>query len=111
MLAVSVVSADTDERAQHLAGPNILNTLNVIKGRRERLPSPEKAAAYSYTEMDRQMVAAQVQGSFVGSPETVRKGLEQLLADVDADELMLSSIMHGHTDRVHSYELVAELAR
>jgi len=39
----------------------------------------------------------------------VRKGLEQLIADTDPDELMIVSMMHGTEDRVRSYELIAEL--
>jgi alkanesulfonate monooxygenase SsuD/methylene tetrahydromethanopterin reductase-like flavin-dependent oxidoreductase (luciferase family) len=44
----------------------------------------------------------------VGSPETVRAGLLELQERTRADELMLTTNVYDHTDRLRSYELVAE---
>jgi luciferase family oxidoreductase group 1 len=109
MLGVSIVAAETDERAQFLAGPSGLTFLSLRSGRPIALPTPEEAAEYPYTEMDRAFLAERFGSGIIGSPETVRKGLEQLLADTAADELMVTTMVHGHADRVRSYEIVAEL--
>ncbi|MFI5609394.1 LLM class flavin-dependent oxidoreductase [Amycolatopsis sp. NPDC051903] len=109
MLGVAVVAAETDERAQFLAGPSGLSFLSLRRGRPVALPTPEEAAEYPYTETDRAFLADRFGSSVIGSPETVRKGLEQLLADSGADELMITTQVHGHEDRVRSYELVASL--
>ncbi|MBB4685449.1 LLM class flavin-dependent oxidoreductase [Amycolatopsis jiangsuensis] len=109
MLGVSVVAADTDERAEFLAGPSGLTFLSLRRGRPIALPTPEEAAEYPYTETDRAFLAQRFGSGIIGSPETVRKGLEQLLADTDADELMVTTMVHGHSDRVRSYEIVADL--
>jgi luciferase family oxidoreductase group 1 len=109
MLGVSVVAAETDERAQFLAGPSGLTFLSLRRGRPIALPTPEEAAEYPYTEMDRAFLADRFGSSIIGSPETVRKGLDQLLADTGADELMVTTMVHGHEDRVRSYEIVADL--
>ncbi|WIX78938.1 LLM class flavin-dependent oxidoreductase [Amycolatopsis carbonis] len=109
MLGVSVVAAETDERAQFLAGPSGLTFLSLRRGRPIALPTPEEAAEYPYSEMDRAFLADRFGSSIIGSPETVRKGLDQLLADTGADELMVTTMVHGHEDRVRSYEIVADL--
>jgi alkanesulfonate monooxygenase SsuD/methylene tetrahydromethanopterin reductase-like flavin-dependent oxidoreductase (luciferase family) len=109
MLGVSVVAAETDDRAQFLAGPSGLTFLSLRRGRPIALPTPEEAAEYPYTEMDRAFLADRFGSSIIGSPETVHKGLEQLLADTGADELMITTMVHGHADRVRSYELIAGL--
>ena len=44
----------------------------------------------------------------MGDPETVRAGLTDLLARTEADELMLTTNVHGAADRLRSYELVAK---
>jgi alkanesulfonate monooxygenase SsuD/methylene tetrahydromethanopterin reductase-like flavin-dependent oxidoreductase (luciferase family) len=44
----------------------------------------------------------------VGSPETVRAGLLELQKRTSADELMLTTNVYDHGDRLRSYELVAE---
>jgi alkanesulfonate monooxygenase SsuD/methylene tetrahydromethanopterin reductase-like flavin-dependent oxidoreductase (luciferase family) len=109
MLGVAVVAADTDERARWLAGPSGLSFLSLRRGRPTALPTPEEAAEYPYTEMDRLFVEDRFQSSIIGSPETVHKGLQTLLDDTGADELMITTMVHGNEDRLHSYDLVAQL--
>jgi alkanesulfonate monooxygenase SsuD/methylene tetrahydromethanopterin reductase-like flavin-dependent oxidoreductase (luciferase family) len=48
--------------------------------------------------------------SIVGSPESVRQGLERFLTLTRADELMVVSSIFDHAARVRSYELLAEVA-
>lgn len=111
MLGVSVVAAETDERAQYLAAPSGLTFLSLRKGRPIPLPTPEEAAAYPYTDIERVFIEDRASSSIIGSPETVYKGLETLLADTGADELMITTMVHDQADRVRSYELVSDLAR
>ena len=109
MLGTSVVVAETDEQAQFLAGPSGLTFLSLRRGRPIPLPTPEEAATYPYTDVDRVFLADRFSSSVIGSPETVRKDLEQLLADTGANELMVTTMVHGHADRIRSYELLADL--
>jgi alkanesulfonate monooxygenase SsuD/methylene tetrahydromethanopterin reductase-like flavin-dependent oxidoreductase (luciferase family) len=44
----------------------------------------------------------------VGDPREVRRGLEELAVRTGADELMVTTMVHGHEDRLRSFELVAE---
>jgi len=48
--------------------------------------------------------------SVVGSPATVRAGLEQLADTTRADEMMVVTAVYDHAARVRSYELLADLA-
>jgi alkanesulfonate monooxygenase SsuD/methylene tetrahydromethanopterin reductase-like flavin-dependent oxidoreductase (luciferase family) len=48
--------------------------------------------------------------SFVGSPETVRRGLEMFIQETAADEVMVASAIHDHAARLRSYEILAEVA-
>ena len=43
----------------------------------------------------------------VGTPETVRAGLEQVAAEYGADEVLVVTITHDHAARRRSYELIA----
>ena len=110
MVAVAVVCADSEERARWLAGPSKLSFARLRSGRPGRLPTPEEAAAHHYTPGEELALAGRSAGSVVGDPAAVRSGLEQLLARTGADELMVTTMVHGHHDRVRSYELVAEAA-
>jgi alkanesulfonate monooxygenase SsuD/methylene tetrahydromethanopterin reductase-like flavin-dependent oxidoreductase (luciferase family) len=44
----------------------------------------------------------------VGSPATVRAGVERVAADYGADEVLVLTITHEHAARRRSYELLAE---
>ena len=44
----------------------------------------------------------------LGSPSTVKKGLEEVAAAYDASEVMVVTITHSHDARRRSYELIAE---
>ena len=45
--------------------------------------------------------------SFVGSPHTIRSGLERFVEETGADELILAAAIHDHGARLRSYELAA----
>jgi luciferase family oxidoreductase group 1 len=109
LVAVAVVCAETDERARWLAGPSALSFLRLRQGKPGLLPTPEEAAAYLYTEVEREMVDARLRDQVIGSPESVQRGLTELLERTQADELMLTTVVHDHGDRLKSYELVAAL--
>ncbi|GIJ25241.1 FMN-linked alkanal monooxygenase [Micromonospora qiuiae] len=108
MVAVNAVCAETDERAEWLAGPAGLSFLRLRAGRREPLATPEEAAAYPYQELEREFLAQRQRGQATGSPETVRRQLGDLLERTGADELMLTTMVYDVADRVRSFELIAE---
>ncbi|MGO9292635.1 MAG: LLM class flavin-dependent oxidoreductase [Streptosporangiaceae bacterium] len=108
MVAVNAVCADTDERAQWLTGPSALSFLRLRAGRPEPLASPEEAAAYPYTDAEREHIRLRAADQAIGSPETVRRQLESLLERTGADELMLTAMVYDIAARIRSFELIAE---
>jgi luciferase family oxidoreductase group 1 len=111
MVATAVVCAESDDRARWLAGSGALSFLRLRAGRPGPLPSPEEAAAYPYTDRERAFVEDRQATQVIGSPETVRRGLAELLQATAADELMLTTMVFDPADRLRSFELVADLAR
>ena len=111
MVAAAVVCADTDERARWLAGSGMLAFLKLRAGQPGPLPSPEEAEAYPYTHLERAYILDRQATQITGAPDTVRRGLTELLKATAADELMLTTMVFDPADRLRSFELVAELAR
>jgi luciferase family oxidoreductase group 1 len=107
MLGVSVVCAETEERAQWLAGPGALAFLRLRSGRPGKYPTPEEAAEYQFTPHERRLLEAW-RSQVIGDPETVRNQLVELVERTGADELMITTMTHGLEDRLRSYRLVAE---
>ncbi len=110
MVAVAVVCASDDERARYLAGPSRLSMARLRTGMPTRLPSPEEAAAHEYSPGEQSAVGSLSGSAVIGSPDTVREGLTDLLARTGADELILTTMVYDPADRIRSFELVAELA-
>jgi luciferase family oxidoreductase group 1 len=108
IVSVTTVCADSDAQAEWLAGSQLLSFLRLRQGRPSRLPSPEEAAAYPYNELERDFANQRREGQAIGSPDTVRRELGELLDRTHADELMLVTTAYDHADRVRSFELVAE---
>jgi luciferase family oxidoreductase group 1 len=108
ILAVSVICAETEERAQHLAWTLELSLVRYRTGRLGPLPTPEEAMAYPYTPQERAAIREYRDLHIVGSPATVRARIEALLEEVEVEEVMISSMIHSQEARLRSYELVAE---
>jgi luciferase family oxidoreductase group 1 len=108
MVAVNTICADTDERAEWLAGPAALSFLRMRTGMPQPLTSPEEAAAYPYTPTEREIAWGRFGQQALGSPDTVRGQLGGLLERTGADELMLTTMVYDISDRIRSFELVAE---
>ena len=75
------------------------------------MPSPEEAAAYPYSAMERAFIEDRLATQIVGAPETVQRGITDLLDATKADELMITTMVHDPADRLASFERVAALAR
>jgi luciferase family oxidoreductase group 1 len=108
MLGVAVTCAATDEEARFLSGSSMLAFVRHRTGRPGRLPRPEEAAEYQFTPQERELVKQWQSAHIVGSPDTVRAALEDLQARTDADELMITSMVHDPEARRRSYDLVAK---
>src|SRR5215813_128444 len=109
ILATHVVCADTDAEAERLASTVDLNFVRRAKGEFQPLSSPDEAAAYDYTPIDRARIARNRERVAIGSPATVKAKLAPLIERTKADELMVTSMLFDHTARKRSYELLAEV--
>lgn len=109
ILATHLVCADTDAQAERLATTVELNFVRRAKGEYQPLASPEDAAAYDYTPVDRTRIAQNRSRLTVGSATTVKARLAPLIAATKADELMVTSMIFDHQARKRSYELLAQV--
>ncbi|MER6123515.1 LLM class flavin-dependent oxidoreductase [Streptomyces sp. NPDC001795] len=108
-VSADVVVAEDDATARALAtgyGPWV-RSIRTAEGAIE-YPTPEEARAHPWTDEDQALVQDRLDTQFVGSPGRVADQLEQLQEATGADELLITTITHDHTDRVRSYELLAE---
>jgi luciferase family oxidoreductase group 1 len=119
-VAVWVLCAPSDEEAHHLASSSRMTLTMLRRGQLIPVPPPEKAVEFLRRE-GRLDASPQAPGAgrhgalsggrrgIIGSPETVRAGLEEVRAEYEADEVIAVTITHDHQARRRSYELLAEV--
>jgi luciferase family oxidoreductase group 1 len=108
MIGIPILVAESDEHAQFLATTPIQMFLNLIRGVPGPLPPPTKNL--QWTAQEREMVAAKFGAAIFGSPERVAARLNEFLEKTHADELIVVTNTYDFTDRLRSYELLANLA-
>ncbi|MFJ5234568.1 LLM class flavin-dependent oxidoreductase [Kitasatospora sp. NPDC088391] len=108
LIGVSAVAAESRERARWLARSAGLAMLRLRQGRPGPIPTPEEAAAHPYTMAEEDFLDSWLANVVLGTPEEVAAGLEALRRRTGADELMVTSHIHGHRNRLESYRLIAE---
>ncbi len=107
ILACAAVCADSDGAAQRLAATIDLNFVRRRRGEYLPLASPEEAEAFPYSAAER-AIARNRERLFVGNKSTVTSRLEPMIAATKADEVMVTTMIHDHGARRHSYELLAD---
>jgi luciferase family oxidoreductase group 1 len=107
-VAAWVLCAETDEAAQRLAASSRMTLTLLRRGQLIPVPPPEKALEFLTQEGRPTSGHLPGRRGVVGSPETVRAGVEELAEQYGADEVIVVTITHDHAARRRSYELVAE---
>lgn len=105
---VNVVAADTDAEAQMLFTSAQQQFTNLIRGTPGRLPPPIDDIESYWTPAEKAHVASMLTCSFVGSRETVARGLEHFLNQTGVEELIVASAIYDHAARLRSYEILMD---
>ncbi len=108
MAGVNVIVAETDEEARYLFTSLQQVVIGLVTGNRGRL-APPVTHLEPLPPPVQQQVHAFLACSFVGSPQTVRAGLEKFTLETGADELIVASAIFDHKARVRSCQLLAEV--
>jgi len=105
MLGVNVVAADSDDEARFLASSGRQAFASLRSGRPIPLPPPSKAWERDPSPPEDPRQPARV--SFVGSPASVGREMQEFVARTGADELIVVSHVYDHAARLRSHEIAA----
>lgn len=108
IVAVSVVCAPSDEEAEYLAGSLDLAWLRFRRNEFGPVPTPEEAEAYEFTPQEQAFVRENRARHLVGAPDTVVQKIAALVEQTQADEIMVTTMVHAHEARVRSFALLAD---
>ena len=108
---MAVVAAETDAAARRLFTTPEQRFLRLIRNQPVELLPPVDSMKPLWQDYERAAVESKLRAAIVGSEATVKAGLEKLVQDTGADEVIVVTDTYEHADRIESYRRVADVAR
>ncbi len=111
IVGVGAYCAATDQEARHLFTSAQQQILTLIRGRPGKLPPPAGSMEGLWNEAEQAALAQRARYTVVGSPDSVRQRLKEIIAETTCDEFIVVSQIYEHSARLRSYELLSEILK
>jgi luciferase family oxidoreductase group 1 len=108
IVSVGAVCQESDELAQRLHHAALVNTVHMMRGNRVAFLPPEEVEAAPWADATDPYITEVMSHYVVGSPATVKAGLEDLSDRTGANEFMIATTIYGYDNRLTSYRLIGE---
>jgi len=109
-IAVSVIADEDPEVVDREARAGRITWLRMRQGGKPQPVDPAEAAAYAFSDLERELIGARDRRQAIGSPKAVRIGLERLLTSTGADELIVAPSSATLEHRIRTLRVVRDLA-
>jgi luciferase family oxidoreductase group 1 len=110
MVGVNIIAAETDVEARRLATTQQMSFASMLRGSRGLSQPPIDDIESYWSPAEKAQASRMLARSIIGSPDTVRSGIEALVNETGADELIVVSDVYDHALRLRSIQLIAEAA-
>ena len=113
MVGVPVIASDTDVAARRLFTTPQQRFLRLIRNQPvELLPPVDSLDAidHPWNALEKAAVESRLSAAIVGSDDTVKAGLEKLVGETGADEVIVVTDTWDHEARLDSYRRLAAIA-
>jgi len=111
IVAVQVIAAETDAAARRLLTTPQQRFLRLIRNQPVELLPPVDSMEPLWQDWERAAVENKLGAAIVGSEASVKAGIEKLVGDTGADEVIVVTDTYEHADRLQSYQRVAGIAK
>lgn len=108
-MGVPTAVAETDEEAEYLATSAYQRVLGLMRGESLKLKAPVANIQAHWSAAEKMSVDNFFAMAQIGSPETVKMGLEQLLIPYDVDEFIFTCDIYDTQKRIRNFELLMQL--
>lgn len=105
----NIFAADSDAEAEYLSSSMLQSFVALRTGNPGKMPPPVEGYRESLPPQAQSMLEQIMQGSAVGSPETVKQGVDRFVERTGADELIISGSIFDQAAREKSYSIAAEV--
>jgi luciferase family oxidoreductase group 1 len=108
MVGVPLVAAETDAEAERLSTSAKQRHLNLMRRHPVFVPPPVDSMQGLWSDSEQFLVESRLALAVIGGPATVRQKLSSIIADTQADELIFTSDLYDHGQRLRSFQIAAE---
>lgn len=109
MIGVPLIAAPTDDEAQYLASSIFQRVLGILRGTRGLLMPPQHDFLQQLNAQEKAAIADFLACAVIGSPTTVRQGLQALADQTDCDEMMFTCDVYDPALRLRSLDIAAQV--
>lgn len=108
-MGVPTVVAASDAEAEYLATSVYQRIQSLLTGRSMKLKAPVETMEGRWTAAEKMAVQNFLAMAQIGSPSTVKQGLEQLLVQYDVDEFIFTCDIYDTQKRLENFDLLMQL--
>jgi len=108
LIAVNVITGDTDEEVRAQSLPGMISFLRMRHGAKPEPVSIEEALAYEFSPLEEEFIASRRARQAIGTPGEVTARLDALIRSTDADELMVASNAATLEGRMRALSVAAD---
>ena len=110
-MGVPTVVASTDAEAEYLATSVYQRILALLTGQSLKLKAPIESMEGRWSVSEKMAVQNFLAMAQIGSPETVKKGLENLLEKYQVDEFIFTCDIYDTDKRLENFSLLMDLKK
>jgi luciferase family oxidoreductase group 1 len=108
VVGINVIAAETDEEARRLATSQQMSFAGIFRGARDLMQPPIDNIDDYWSPQEKDQASQMLACSVVGGPETIRRGIRNMIDRTNADELMIVSDIFDPKKRLRSFEIIAD---
>lgn len=109
MVCINIIAADTQREAEFLFTSMQQAFVMLRRGQSSQLPAPVENMENIWSPAEEYGVQQALGMSLVGDKTKVKYGLESVLRQTQADEIMVNGQIFDHQARLHSFELAMQV--
>lgn len=111
MVCINIIAADSNRDAEFLFTSMQQAFTKLRRGETGQLPPPIEDMSKFWSPSEKYGVDQALGMSLVGDKEKVRHGLESVLRETQADEIMVNGQIFDHQARLHSFDLAMDVKK
>ncbi|WP_272536642.1 luciferase-like monooxygenase [Providencia sp. PROV182] len=109
MVCINIIAADTQREAEFLFTSMQQAFVMLRRGQPSQLPAPVESMENIWSPAEKFGVQQALGMSLVGDKTKVRHGLDTILRQTQADEIMVNGQIFDHQARLYSFELAMQV--